>query len=227
MQRGDLTALIGPNGAGKTTLFNIMAGALAPTAGQVHFLGQPVRHTLSACRMGIARTFQNIRLFCHMTVLENVLAAMGGLSWSDLAFGTRAGRSRERLRMKRAYYLLEEMGLAGECDRMAEDLPFGMQRLLEIARAMATEPHLLLLDEPAAGLNLVETRRLAELIAGIHARGVTVLLIEHDMHMVMSLVQRVLVLDEGRLIADGSPGAVRNNPAVCAAYLGVEGTVDV
>jgi len=217
---GELAAIIGPNGAGKTTMFNLIAGAFPLTCGSVTFHGTPVRSSLAACRLGIARTFQNVRLFPEMTVLENVLVGMGGAGFLAASLRLPPLLHAERLRMKRAFYLLEDVGMSHLAEARAGDIPFGQQRLLEIARALAVEPKLLLLDEPAAGLNRTETAGLASLIRRIHDRGITILLVEHDMHLVMNLVEHVIVLDGGRKIADGPPAEVREDAAVCAAYLG-------
>ncbi|NCC50662.1 MAG: ABC transporter ATP-binding protein [Spartobacteria bacterium] len=217
----ELTALIGPNGAGKTTLFNMLGGALAPTSGRVTFSGKTVRHSEQAFALGIARTFQNIRLFKHMSVLENVLTAMDGRSFLHAFYRSKKLNEAERLRMKQAYYILEDLHMAHTLRMAAAELPFGQQRLVEIARALAGRPRLLLLDEPAAGLNRTETTQLVDVIKGIHAKGVTVLIIEHDMHMVMKLARRIIVLEQGKIIADDTPEAIRNNPRVCEAYLGV------
>jgi ABC-type branched-subunit amino acid transport system ATPase component len=217
---GELTALIGPNGAGKTTLFNLVAGALAPTAGRVLFQGRPVTGAAAACRQGIARTFQNVRLFGGMTVLENVLVGMGGHGFWAGALPWPAGHRAETRRRRAAYFLLERFGLDAYAERQAAGLPFGVQRVAEIARALAAGPKLLLLDEPAAGLNRTETRQLELLLRQIHREGVTLLLVEHDMPLVMSLARRVVVLDCGRIIADGTPDVVRHDSRVRAAYLG-------
>lgn len=220
LAQGELAALIGPNGAGKTTLFNLIAGALAPTLGTVRFLDQPVRDPAEACRLGIARTFQNVRLFAGLTVLENVLTAMGGLDFRQGLWRLPRWTKAERLRLKRAFYLLQDLGLAALADQPAGEVAFGQQRLVAMARSLAMQPKLLLLDEPAAGLNATETAALGGLIRRLHDRGITVLLVEHDMALVMNLVQRLIVLDRGRQIADGTPAEVRADAAVCAAYLG-------
>lgn len=217
-----LMAVIGPNGAGKTTLFNLIAGALSLTSGAIHFRKRPVGNPWEACRIGIARTFQNVRLFHEMTVLENILTGMGGQSFWDGSLRLPRAVGEDRLRMKRAYYLLEDAGVAELAEQPAGGIPFGQQRLVEIARALALNPALLLLDEPAAGLNATETVALSALIRRIHQRGIAILLVEHDMRLVMNIAQRVIVLDRGRKIADGDPEEVRASAAVREAYLGKE-----
>ena len=220
VEQGSLAAIIGPNGAGKTTLFNLVAGTLSPTSGHVRFEGTVPRAPCAAARMGVARTFQNVRLFHEMTLLENVLVGMmqprflpGSLRLPPLV-------DHERRQMRRALHVLEDVGLQDHWPERAGDLPFGRQRLLEIARATAINPKLLLLDEPAAGLNRTETAGLAKLIRRLVSKGITILLVEHDMHLVMNLVERVIVLDSGRLIADGTPAEVSRDRAVVAASLG-------
>lgn len=222
IEEGSLSAIIGPNGAGKTTMFNLIAGALTPTAGRIIFKGQQVRGPVEACKLGIARTFQNVRLFHNMSVLENVLTAMGDCGFLKASLRLPRDVDAERLRMKRAYYILEDAGLDALAETGAGDIPFGHQRLLEIARSLALQPKLLLLDEPAAGLNRTETASLANLIRRIRDRGITVLLVEHDMNLVMNLAEHVVVLDRGSLIGEGTPDEVRTNPRVCEAYLGAQ-----
>lgn len=222
LPRGALAAVIGPNGAGKTTLFNLIAGALSPSGGEILFEGRPIRGPQGACALGIARTFQNVRLFHDLTVLENIMVGLGGLGFCEGMMRLPRSVDADRLRMKKAWYLLEDMELAALADRPAGEVPFGQQRLVEIARAMALQPKLLLLDEPAAGLNATETGKLGLLIKRLSNQGATILLVEHDMALVMNLVERVLVLDRGRQLADGTPAQVRSDPAVCAAYLGAQ-----
>jgi branched-chain amino acid transport system ATP-binding protein len=227
IQPGEILGLIGPNGAGKTTCFNVVTGVYKPTAGDVSFQGQPLvglkRHQIT--RLGIARTFQNIRLFKSMTALENVMVgadarhATGVLS---ALFRLPRHRREEREGEDRAMELLRFMGLQAKCDELAANLSYGDQRRLEIARAMATKPSLLCLDEPAAGFNPAEKRTLMTLIRKVRDQGYTVLLIEHDMRLVMGVTDRIVVLEFGKKIAEGSPDVIRNDPAVIAAYLGVD-----
>ncbi len=224
---GQIKALIGPNGAGKTTIFNVICGALAPTRGRVLFEGAPLpvcRPHLVAAR-GIARTFQLVRLFGEMTVLENVLVGcdrQGRAGWAACAFRTRGMREDERRLRARARDVLARVGLDERADVPAATLPYGEQRLVEVARALAMEPKLLLLDEPGAGLNRAEQQRLGQLIRTIRDAGTTVLLVDHHMELVMDISDDVLVLSYGETLAEGSPAFVRSHPAVIAAYLGDE-----
>ena len=233
---GAVTAIIGPNGAGKTTLFNCLTGFYRPTAGRIRLAppgAAPLDlHNLGghrvAARARVARTFQNIRLFAGMTVLENLLVAQhnallrqGGVGIAGL-LGLPSWRRAERAAIAKALAWLTEVGLADRADQPAGALPYGAQRRLEIARAMCTDPVLLCLDEPAAGLNPRESDELAALLLNLRQGGPSLLLIEHDMRVVMRIADHVVVLDHGRKIAEGTPAAIRANQAVIAAYLGEE-----
>ncbi len=230
----EIVALIGPNGAGKTTFFNCITGIYTPTDGDIFIFPQgrknPERiNGLKPNRVtekGLARTFQNIRLFPNMTVLENVMIGRHCRMHAGVVGAVLRGRSttrEERKAVEDSYTILEKIGLSEFVNEFAKNLPYGAQRRLEIARAMATEPFLLLLDEPAAGMNPNETRELDELIKKIRdEEDISILLIEHDMKLVMSLSDRIFVVDYGRKIAQGIPEEIRNNPVVIKAYLGEE-----
>jgi branched-chain amino acid transport system ATP-binding protein len=227
IREGEILGLIGPNGAGKTTCFNVLTGVYQATSGQVRFDGAPLakmkRHKIT--QLGIARTFQNIRLFRSMTVLENVMVgadAHSKVGFWDALLRTPRHRHTEQESTARARELLKIVGITARHDELAANLSYGDQRRLEIARAMATGPKLLCLDEPAAGFNPAEKIKLMELIRRVRDQGFTVLLIEHDMRLVMGVTDRIVVLEFGRKIAEGTPAEIRNNPAVIAAYLGVD-----
>ncbi len=233
VREGEIVALIGPNGAGKTTFFNCITGIYTPTGGDMRLTpeqGTPVRlnglKPNKVTENGMARTFQNIRLFQNMTVLENVMIGRHCRLHSGIpgaVFRPPANRREEKQIVEDSYRMLEKIGLTAYVNEFAKNLPYGAQRRLEIARALATEPFILLLDEPAAGMNAQETKELDELIVRIRDQEkVSILLIEHDMKLVMSLSDRIYVVDYGKRIAEGNPEAIKNDPAVIKAYLGEE-----
>jgi branched-chain amino acid transport system ATP-binding protein len=223
IQPGEIRGLIGPNGAGKTTTFNVISGFYAPSSGRVLFEGQDIsgQHTSRIAALGLIRTFQQTTLFQELSVLDNVLVG-GHLRARRSLLVTLFGRTRERQRRARAEALemLDFFGLAGRWDELAANLPHGLQRALGMAIALMPQPKVLLLDEPFTGMNAEETAHMMALIRKVRARGVTVLLVEHDMQAVMGLCDRITVLNFGRLLAEGAPHEIQNHPEVIEAYLG-------
>ncbi len=227
IKEGEIVSLIGPNGAGKTTFFNIITGVYGPTSGQVNFLGKEI-HMLKPYEItmeGISRTFQNIRLFSSMTVFENILIGQYCRTEANLfnvMFKTKKAINEQEEAKEKAQEIIDFLELGSVADEIATSLPYGDQRRVEIGRALATEPRLLLLDEPAAGMNTQEKKEMQALIRKIRDKGYTVFLIEHDMKLVMGISDRVAVLDYGNKIAEGNPQEIQKNERVISAYLGKE-----
>ncbi|MED4583954.1 ABC transporter ATP-binding protein [Brevibacillus choshinensis] len=227
VQQGEILALIGPNGAGKSTVLNMVSGVIPPSEGEIRFDNQPMTRVpgYEYAKLGITRTFQNLQTFDDMTVLENVMVGMHTKTHSSLfscGMSLTKSRREERMMQERAKTWLEKVGLSSLTASQAGSLPYGKLRLMEIARAMVAEPRLLLLDEPAAGLNHTETAEMSRMFQEIRQNGTAILLVEHDMDMIMTIADRIVVLDQGSKIAEGTPREIQENPRVIAAYLGTE-----